>query len=100
MEILNKKQTLLRPAISEKSILNYRNNRICTFWVDSKATKAEISYNFKSQFEIEPKGIRTVVIHDTTKKGSYTNRITKRRYMKKAYINIGENTLDIFENIK
>ena len=100
MEVLNKKQILIRPAISEKSLLNYRNNRVCTFWVNPKSTKADIGYNFKTLFDIEPKSIRTVVLHDTSTRGSYVNRTVKRRYMKKAYINIGDNKLDIFENIK
>jgi len=100
MEALSQNQVILRPVLSEKSLLSYNKDRVCTFWVDSKATKKHILKNFKDVFGIEPKSINTVVSRKENNLRT-VSRISKvRKMVKKAYINIGEESLDIFENIK
>jgi ribosomal protein L23 len=102
MEVLTRKQVILRPVMSEKSLSFYKNNRVCSFWVDTKATKKDIVFSFKETFGVETKAIRTVVYR---KNATVRNRKTYaskevRKYVKKAYITIGEGTIDIFESIK
>lgn len=101
MEVLSKKQVILKPVLSEKSLTYYKNFKVCTFWVKSDATKKDIEYSFKAAFGIEPKAVRTVV---QRKNRTVRNRKTYsaqeiRKYVKKAYINIGDSSLEIFESI-
>jgi ribosomal protein L23 len=102
MDIKIIKQVILKPLISEKTLNAYKVNKVCTFWVDSKSTKKDISYSFKEVYGIEPKSITTVVQRKdkTTRNKKTYDAKTTRKYVKKAYINIGENKLDTFENIK
>lgn len=99
MELSKKKQSILKPVLSEKSLKEYSVNKYCTFWVDPKATKAQIKSEFKSIFGIEPVSVRTVVSRKTLKHRTISKISLNRKYVKKAYVNIGQNTLDIFENI-
>jgi ribosomal protein L23 len=100
MEALVKKQSIIRPLLSEKSVTEYRKNRTCTFWVSPKATKTEIAHEFKELFDIEAVKVQTLVSRKETNVRTKTRSELKRKVSKKAYINIGEQTLDIFENIK
>jgi len=102
MKALNKKQVILKPVISEKSLRLYRNMKTATFMVDRKASKKDIAYNFEQMFNIKPEKVAVVARRLETKaRNRKTYQLTQKRKMgKKAYINIGENKLDIFENIK
>lgn len=106
MDTSVKKQVIIRPVLSEKSINFYKNYKVCTFWVSPKATKKEIGFSFKEAYGIEPKGVRTVVTRSykpNKNRRSPNARESSRKsrtYVKKAYINIDDNTLDIFESIK
>jgi ribosomal protein L23 len=99
MEVNVKKQLILKPVLSEKSLLGYKNNKICTFLVDSKSTKTELMREFEVLFGVKPVSITTVVSRRNKKARTATKVTTNRKYIKKAYVNIGENSLDIFENI-
>lgn len=100
MEVLLKKQTILKPVLSEKSLNSYHNNKVCVFWVDIKSTKTDIAKNFKDHFGIEALVVRTVIQRKNSKVRTKQRNAEVRKLAKKAYINIGDNTLDIFENIK
>jgi ribosomal protein L23 len=101
MEAISKKQVILKPVLSEKSLTYYKNFKVCTFMVAPHATKKDIEFSFKQAFGIDAKAVRTVV---QRKNRTVRNRKTYsaneiRTYVKKAYINIGESSLDIFESI-
>lgn len=102
MKNISKKQIILRPIVSEKSLNLYRNLKKCTFEVDRKASKKDIITSFQEMFGIKPESIEVLRIR---KQRNVRNRktyqiLTIRKESKKAYISIGENKLDIFENIK
>ena len=102
MKSTNKKQVILKPVISEKSLTLYRNLRTATFIVEKTASKKDIAYNFEQMFGIKPENVGVVLKREESKsrnRKTYQSN-TKRSMSKKAYINIGENKLDIFENIK
>lgn len=102
MEVLSKKQVILKPVLSEKSLTYYKNLKVCTFWVATDASKKDIQFSFKQAFGLDAKQVRTVVKREnrTIRNKKTYSSTEKRRYVKKAYINIGENSLDIFESIK
>jgi ribosomal protein L23 len=100
MKEMIKKQVIVRPIISEKSIDYYSRLKVCSFLVDVKSSKKDILYTFKEMFGIEPESIKTVVFRKATKnRGKFYSDKYNRVYAKKAYIGIGDSTLDIFENI-
>ncbi|BDQ04915.1 MAG: hypothetical protein KatS3mg084_0433 [Candidatus Dojkabacteria bacterium] len=98
-----KKQVIIAPIITESSLLMYRNSKVCTFWVDVRSSKKDIAVKFEGLYGIKPISIRTALIR---KRISYRNTNaryeiqTSRKLKKKAYIDIGQNVIDIFENIK
>lgn len=102
MKSTNKKQVILKPVVSEKSLNMYKNLRKATFIVEKAASKKDIAFNFEQMFGIKPVGITVVSqrIERKTRNRKTYQLTTKRGMSKKAYINIGENKLDIFENIK
>ncbi len=106
MEVSNQKSVIVRPVLSEKSLNHYKDNKVCTFWVNPKSTKKDIMHSFRQVYGVEPKSIRTVVtrklkpnVNRRSGNAKDTSRVN-RVLSKKAYIGIGDNTLDIFENIK
>ncbi len=100
---VRKKQVIIAPVITESSLLMYRNLKVCTFWVDVRSTKKDIAVKFEDLYGIKPVSVRTTLIK---KRINYRNANarykiqTSRKLKKKAYIDIGQNVLDIFENIK
>lgn len=101
MKPIVKKQVIVKPVISEKSLGFYKNFKVCTFEVEKFSTKRDIMYSFEEMFGIKPVSIRTVVSRtQINSRDNRTYRInTNRKEYKKAYIGIGDNKLDIFENI-
>lgn len=99
MEVNTKKQVILKPVLSEKSLNGYKNNKVCTFLIDPRTTKTEVRKEFELMFGVKPLTVTTVVSRKNTKARTATRISTNRKYVKKAYVYIGENTLDIFENI-
>jgi ribosomal protein L23 len=101
MEVLSKKQVIIKPILSEKSLTYYKNFKVCTFWVNPDASKKDIQFSFKSAFGIDAKTVRTVVQRKNRtvrNKKTYASKEI-RTYVKKAYINIGDSSLEIFESI-
>lgn len=102
MKIVDKKQIILKPIFSEKTIDLYRNFKKCTFEVEYKSTKKQIATVFEELYGIKPESVDIVVLkkrRNVIDRNTY-RVITKRKKGKKAYISIGDNKLDIFENIK
>jgi large subunit ribosomal protein L23 len=102
MKQLIKKQVILKPVVSEKSLGLYNNLKVCTFEVSRDSSKKQIAYDFENMFGIKPTKVSVIVgrnLVNTRNKKTYQVS-TNRRYEKKAYITIGDNKLDIFENIK
>lgn len=98
------KQVIIKPLITEKTYKLYKDNRVVTFIVDKKATKKNIAYYFNKIYGINPTSVRVVSSRKentglVTKNGRLISRTHNRIKYKKAYINIGENKLEIFENI-
>ena len=103
MNSLSKKsQVILKPVLTEKSLSMYRLNRVCTCVVNPKSTKKDITFAFNQVYGIAPISVRTVVSRRTVaSRNRKTYRTTlNRSYVKKAYINIGDKTFDLYENIK
>lgn len=100
MENIVKKQIIIKPLLSEKSLGFYKNLKVCTFIVDTKASKKEIENAFKNIYGIEPVSVRTTLKRNykVNRKKVYSDKY-KRTTQKKAYIDIGNSTLEIFENI-
>lgn len=102
MKNIVKKQVIMKPVVSEKSLNMYANLKVCTFEVAKDSTKKQIQYDFEAMFGIKPVSVTVVTKRDlinTRHKKTYQVK-TRRNFAKKAYISIGENKLDIFENIK
>jgi ribosomal protein L23 len=102
MKAINKKQVIIKPLISEKTLTLYHNLKVCTFIVERESTKKDIAFTFESMFGIKPEKVKVVVGRDavSTRNRKTYQKKTKRLIRKKAYVSIGENKLDIFENIK
>ena len=101
MNSINKKQVILKPVISEKSLGFYKNFKVTTFEVEKFSTKRDIKFAFEEMFGIKPVSIRTVRGRtEVSSRDRRTYRINvNRKEYKKAYIGIGDNKLDIFESI-
>lgn len=102
MKQVNNKQVILKPVVSEKSLTMYANLKICTFEVSRDSSKKQIAYDFEQMFDLKPTDVKVVVNRNasTKHKSRKTGRLEiHRKYGKKAYISIGENKLDIFENL-
>lgn len=98
----NLKVYLKNPLINEKTLYLYNNFKVCTFLVDSGATKKQIMYEFERLFGIKPIDVKTCIVKPRLSKrdpSNYRKLVIRRKY-KKAYIAIGDSSLDIFENIK
>lgn len=102
MKVAVKKQVIFKPIVSEKSLRLYNNFKVCTFVVSPDATKKQVEYSFEEVFGVKPEKIRVVMERDNVNsRHKKTYQVTtKRKASKKAYITIGDNKLDIFENIK
>lgn len=99
MDTKVKKQLFIRPVLSEKSLDAYRKNRVCTFWIAPQTTKSELKKEFNDVFGIVPLSITTVISRRNKSIRTAKKFDTSRKYVKKAYVNIGDKKLDIFENI-
>lgn len=101
MQNLNAHVIIKKPLISEKSLYLYKMFKICTFWVDPKATKKQIEYEFEQLFGIKPRAIRTSLLKKRKKYREAKTYLTKvkRSFLKKAYIDIGDNKLNVFEDV-
>ncbi len=102
MKEITKKQVIFKPIVSEKSMTLYSNLKVCTFEVARDATKKQIENDFEIMFGIKPLKTTIVVNRElvNTRNRKTYQVSTNRRFTKKAYITIGDNKLDIFENIK
>lgn len=91
-----------KPILTEKSLNLYNNYKICTFFVDINASKKQIGYEFENLFGIKPIYIKTSILKSRVYRRSPKDyrKLVLRKKIKKAYISIGDSTLDIFENIK
>lgn len=80
----------------------YNNLKVCTFEVSSDASKKQIAHDFEEMFAIKPVSVTVVTKRNlvNTRNPKTYQSSTRRVFAKKAYITIGENKLDIFENIK
>jgi ribosomal protein L23 len=101
MKSINKKISLLRPVLSEKTLKMYNTFKICTFLVNRESTKKQIGYDFEEQFGVKPEAVRVVTSRDivnTRNRKTYSQKL-RRRFNKKAYISVGDNKIDIFEKV-
>lgn len=98
---LSKKNVIIRPLVSEKSAKLYNEMKVVTFVVDRRASKKEVSFNFEQLFNIKPIKVNFVMTRSikNTRDSKTYRLISSRKLMKKAYICIGDNKLEIFENL-
>lgn len=66
MTLINPDQILLKPVITEKSLVQQANSKY-HFWVGLNATKNQISAAFKTVFGVEPLTVNTVQVKGKTK---------------------------------
>jgi ribosomal protein L23 len=99
MSYRNKKTVIVSPVLTEKSIDRYKNLKICTFKVNKNSTKSEISKEFSDLYGIKPTSVKTVVVKSIKSKPGSFGRSKNRKYIKKAYVYINDNTLDIFDEV-
>lgn len=91
------RQIIKRPLVTEKSS-DSREKNWYVFSVDRKSNKHEIKDAIEKIFKVKVGKVRTLVT--TGKKVKRFGRIVgKKQSLKKAYIEIKEGTIEIFEGV-
>ncbi|GLS84888.1 50S ribosomal protein L23 [Paraferrimonas haliotis] len=81
-------KVILAPHISEKSTVVAEQENTVVFKVAKDATKSEIKAAVEKLFEVEVKGVRTLVTKGKTKR--HGARFGRRIDWKKAYVTLAE----------
>jgi large subunit ribosomal protein L23 len=85
--------TILRPIITEKATMANENGQV-TFAVPVTATKPEIKAAVEMLFDVEVKGVNTILLKGKTK--MWKGRPGRRSDMKKAMVTLVEGqTIDL-----
>lgn len=91
------RQIIKRPLVTEKSS-DSREKNWYVFSVDKRSNKQEIKDAIEKIFKVKVGKVRTLVT--TGKKVKRFGRIVgKKQSLKKAYIEIKEGTIEIFEGV-
>lgn len=91
------RQIIKRPLVTEKSS-DAREKNWYVFSVDKRSNKQEIKDAIEKIFKVKVGKVRTLVT--TGKKVKKAGRIVgKRQSIKKAYIEVKEGTIEIFEGV-
>jgi len=91
------RQIIKRPLVTEKSS-DSREKNWYVFSVDRKSNKHEIKDAIEKIFKVKVGKVRTLVT--TGKKVKRFGRVVgKKQSLKKAYIEIKEGTIEIFEGV-
>ena len=91
------RQIIKRPLVTEKSS-DAREKNWYVFSVDKRSNKQEIKDAVEKIFKVKVGKVRTLVT--TGKKVKRFGRISgKRQSLKKAYIEVKEGTIEIFEGV-
>lgn len=89
---------LKKPIITEKSLREYKENKIITFSVDLKATKNQVKKALEEVYEIKVNDIRVVNRLGKFKFSRFSKQKSKLQDIRIAYAKLDEkNKLDIFE---
>jgi large subunit ribosomal protein L23 len=90
-------QIIKRPLVTEKSS-DAREKNWYVFSVDKKSNKHEIKEAVEKIFKVKVGKVRTLVT--TGKKVKRLGRISgKRQSIKKAYVELTEGTIELFEGV-
>ncbi|GLP97741.1 50S ribosomal protein L23 [Paraferrimonas sedimenticola] len=81
-------KVILAPHISEKSTVVAEQNNTVVFKVAKDATKSEVKAAVEKLFEVEVKGVRTMVTKGKTKRTGA--RFGRRIDWKKAYVTLAD----------
>ncbi|HVY54956.1 MAG TPA: 50S ribosomal protein L23 [Thermodesulfobacteriota bacterium] len=91
------RQIIKRPLVTEKSS-DSREKNWYVFSVDKRSNKQEIKDAIEKIFKVKVGKVRTLVT--TGKKVKRFGRVVgKKQSLKKAYIEIKEGTIEIFEGV-
>jgi large subunit ribosomal protein L23 len=91
------RQIIKRPLVTEKSS-DSREKNWYVFSVDKRSNKQEIKDAIEKIFKVKVGKVRTLVM--TGKKVKRFGRIVgKKQSIKKAYIEIKEGTIELFEGV-
>lgn len=72
-ELLNRKQILIRPLITEKNTLQQENFNVYSFEVNREANKIEIAKAVEKKFKVRVINVRTLI-----SKGKNKTQFTRR----------------------
>ena len=94
----NPHDVLVRPMVSEKSMLIMENGKY-SFWVDRSANKIEIKNAVEKLFDVKVTEVTTVIVKGKVKRmGKYEG---KRPDRKKAIVTLAEgNSIKIFDELQ
>ncbi len=91
------RQIIKRPLVTEKSS-DAREKNWYVFSVDKKSNKQEIKDAVEKIFKVKVGKVRTLVT--TGKKVKRAGRVAgKRQSIKKAYVELKEGTIELFEGV-
>ncbi len=91
------KTLLIRPIITEKSMLETSNNRY-TFEVPRDATKGQIKQTVEETFEVKVIKVRTIITPGKKRRVGKSRREVKKPARKKAVVELKQGQkIDVFE---
>ena len=89
-------EVLIRPIVTEKSMMLSETDNIYVFEVGERVNKIQIRQAVESLFGVRVQTVRTLIVRGKSK--SFGRFYGKRSNWKKAYVKLAEgDTLDFFE---
>jgi large subunit ribosomal protein L23 len=89
MNSINFNHIILKPIITEKSLMNQENGKY-SFWVGVKANKNQIAQAFEALFKVEPLQVNTMKVKGKNKTDWKKKMPIKKSDRKKAFITISK----------
>ncbi len=89
-------EVLIRPIVTEKSMILSETDNIYVFEVGERVNKIQIRQAVESLFGVRVQAVRTLIVRGKSKR--FGRFYGKRSNWKKAYVKLAEgDTLDFFE---
>ncbi len=89
---------LKKPIVTEKSLREYKENRVVTFSVDLNATKIQIQKTVENVYAVKTLEVRVVNRLGKVKYSRFSKKKSKLQDQRIAYIKLDNNQkIDIFE---
>lgn len=81
-------EILIRPMVTEKSVINMEVDNTYVFEVGLKANKRQIRSAIETVYDVQVSDVRTLVVRGKTKR--FGRHMGKRSNWKKAYITLAD----------